>query len=123
MLLKIPSIAIDDVDIIKDIKVNLITKKSFRMKCVIIVDDVAENIDIAVKDFKPALAVTGVQILFSGIDMISKGSVSLTLFYTPFKRKWTLDGVYGSKEIHTVFASFNDVKELARQIKNNKEGI
>ena len=117
MLLKIPSFEIDEVERVKNIRLNIPNKSQFRLKCTLLNGDIEKDIDIAAREFKCKLSgMTTVTANIIGVDMISKLTVNLTFSFNLLNKEKRLKGVAGNKNLDVVFNTLGDVKQLCDQL-------
>ena len=116
VLLKIPSITADERDIMKDIKLNIVSKSQFRLKCTILPNDIEKHLDIAITEVKCKITTSGLAIILVGIDMLDKYPCRLSLNVNVFKKKVDANGNLGPKKIDAVLTSISDVKTMLTQL-------
>lgn len=114
MLLKIPgSIEIDDVERVKNIRLNIPNKSQFRFKCTMLQEDGNErDLDIVCREIKCMFHGTNLGVTLIGADMITKLSVNVTITYNLFKRETHIKGVISNREINQSLTSFKDLITL-----------
>ena len=114
MLLKIPgSIEIDDVERVKNIRLNIPNKHQFRLKCTMLQEgNIERDLDIVCREIKCMFHGTNVGATIIGVDMITKLSVNVTITYNLFKKETHIKGVISNKEIDQSLTSFKDLITL-----------